>query len=280
MELKKRLSINILIRAYYDAQKTRIALDGQIGTKKDGSLKKNTPDRELQLLAYLLEERERVYEREKNLEKIISKQIKGYTDKKTKEKFLPHPLWENFLKDIKGVGPIISAVIITEFNIYEAPTASNLVSFAGLATGLVNGKKWNKKKKEIIITSDMIPRDKKTKGYLCPYNQFLKAKLIGVLGSSFIIQKSSYSKIYYDTKHRLESKDWGIASKNPVNKKRPKAGHQHNAAIRKMVKIFLQDLYAAWRKIEELPVREPYKEEYQNKVHNERAMTNEKSNQI
>lgn len=42
----------------------------------------------------------------------------------------------------------------------KAPTVSNLWSFAGLAPG----------------------KDRKIKGQKCPFNQFLRAKLCGVLG--------------------------------------------------------------------------------------------------
>ena len=156
-----------------------------------------------------------------------------------------HPLWKHFLKDVKGCGEGIAAVIITEFDINKAPAVSNLWSFAGLAPG----------------------KDRKVKGKKCPFNQFLRAKLCGVLGSSFLKCNSPYRLFYDNKKHRLESMDWGTASKNPTDPKRPKAGHQHKAATRYMVKMFLKDLYVAWRTLEGLPVRKPYEEEYLGKGH-------------
>ena len=47
--------------------------------------------------------------------------------------------------------------------------------------------------------------------------------------------------------------------------------HRHKAAIRKMIKEFLKDLYVAWREIEGLPIRKPYEEEYLDKVHHKAA---------
>ena len=38
--------------------------------------------------------------------------------------------------------------------------------------------------------------------------------------------------------------------------------HINMAAQRYMMKMFLQDLYGVWRKLEGLPVREPYQKEY------------------
>lgn len=221
-------SIKILVRTYYDYQNERISMDGRLGIKKDETIKEGVPPRDEKLLTFLKARRDEILGFEKGLEKEIALAIKD------------HSLWKSFLSDVKGCGTSMAAVIISEFDIHKAPTVSNLWSFAGLAPG----------------------KDRKEKGKKCPYNQFLRAKLIGVLGSSFLKSNSPYRKFYDDMKHRLESADWGTESKNPVNKNRKKAGHQHKAAMRYMVKMFLKDLYVAWRTIEELPVRAPYQEEY------------------
>ena len=172
---------------------------------------------------------------EETIEKMLAKEIHE------------HPLWKTFLFHVKGVGESIAAVIISEFDINKAPTVSNLWSFAGLAPG----------------------KDRKVKGQKCPYNQFLRAKLCGVLGSSFLKCNSPYREFYDNMKNRLEAKDWGMLSKHPTDKKRPKAGHQHKAANRYMIKMFLRDLYVAWRTIEGLEVRKPYQEEYLGHKHGE-----------
>jgi hypothetical protein len=43
--------------------------------------------------------------------------------------------------------------------------------------------------------------------------------------------------------------------------------HRDRAARRKMIKFFLADLYARWRLLEGLHVREPYAVEYLNRRH-------------
>lgn len=84
------------------------------------------------------------------------------------------------------------------------------------------------------------------------FNPFLKTKLIGVLAPSFIkLSNPIYAPIYRGYKHRLES--------NPAHQEKSK-GHRDNMAKRYMIKIFLIDLYKAWRTIEGLPVTPPYHE--------------------
>lgn len=233
MNDKIKQSLQILTRAYYDCQNDRIALDGQIGRKKNGELKKGVPDRDETLLLYLMSRRADLEKMETALMKELAKEIH-----KTE-------LWKEFLVNVKGCGEAMAAVIITQFDINKALTVSNMWSFAGLAPG----------------------KDRRVKGQKCCFNQFLRAKLCGVLGSGFLKANSPYREYYDNMKHRLESADWGTLSKNPTDKNRPKAGHQHKAATRYMVKMFIKDLYVAWRTLEGLPVREPYQEEYLNKRH-------------
>ncbi len=233
MEDARRNSIKTLTRVYYDYQRERINLDGRLGLTKDGETKKKAPERDMDMLTMILARREEVFAMEEDYAKSLAKEIHE------------HPLWKTFLSEVKGVGESIAAVIISEFDIHKAPTVSNLWSFAGLAPG----------------------KDKKTKGQKCPFNQFLRAKLCGVLGSSFLKCRSPYREYYDNMKNRLESIDWGMLSKHPTDKKRPKAGHQHKAANRYMIKMFLRDLYVAWRTLEGLEVREPYQEEYLGKKH-------------
>jgi len=91
------------------------------------------------------------------------------------------------------------------------------------------------------------------------FNPFLKTKLIGVLGSSFLkVKDSPYKTAYYNYKHRLESEE---------KYKDDTKGHRHNMAIRYAVKLFLADLYTAWRPLEGLPVAPTYHEGKLGHVH-------------
>ena len=104
------------------------------------------------------------------------------------------------------------------------------------------------------------------------FNPFLKTKLVGVLGSSFIKQMDSpYRKIYDDYKHRLESHArYGVHNdevKDDQGNKVASKGRRHNMATRYMVKMFLIDLYTYWRALEGLPVSKPYGEDKLGKTH-------------
>jgi hypothetical protein len=245
-------SLRILTRAFYDYQHERMALDGQLGMTKAGDAKKGRPDRDAALLMVLLQRRDSILELEGQMEKEVGKLIRK------------HPLWVAWLRDVKGVGEMMAAVILTQFDIHKATTVSKMWQFSGMNPGQVHGKVWKKRAGERVMeaTETMVRGDKKQAGFVCPFNAFLKTKLLGVLGGSFLRSSSPYRTYYDDYKHRLESKDWGVASKNPTDKDRPKAGHQHKAANRYMVKAFLRDLYVAWRTLEGLEVRPPYQEEY------------------
>lgn len=82
------------------------------------------------------------------------------------------------------------------------------------------------------------------------YNPFLKTKLMGVLADSFIkCPGSKYEQIYRGYRARLDN--------SPRHYGKTDA-HKHMMAKRYAIKMFLSDLWIAWRTIEGLPVSEPY----------------------
>jgi hypothetical protein len=251
-------SIKVVTRAFYDAQDDRLKIDGRLGQKKNGEIKKNIPERDKDYLHEIYDRRQDLYAYELEMER------------KLKESVQEQPIWHYFLKHVTGCGETMAAVIISEIDIHKAETVSKIWQYAGLNSGMVQGKTAKGKgiDRKVTVHKDLIRGDKLTQGFLSPYNQFLKAKMVGTLAGCMIRAQSEYAlKFYYPYKHRLECMDWGKVSKNPTDPKRPKAGHQDKAAKRYMIKMFIKDLYVAWRTLEELPVRVPYAEEYLNKVH-------------
>ncbi len=248
-------SIKILARAYYDYQSERIRIEGQMGIKKSGELKKGVPVRDEALLLFL-------HKRHSDLKGILNT-----LEKQLKKEVKHHPVWKLYLKEVTGCGETMAAVILTQFDINKAETVSKMWQFSGMNPGMVYGKKKDDDG-NIVVTDHLVRGDHKTHGYLCPYNAFLKTKLLGVLGSSFLKSKSSFAKFYYDEKLRLENSEVVTreVSKGGKEKMIPwnetKLNHRHLAAMRKMVKEFLKDLYDNWRTIAGLPVREPYAVEY------------------
>jgi len=151
----------------------------------------------------------------------------------TKQLVQGFPIWEAFLKNVPGVGPIIAGYLVSYLDPHRAPYPSSFWHYAGLH--VVDGK---------------APR--KQRGQKCAWNHRLRAKLLGVLGDQFVKRPGTkYGQIYRDYKHRLENHPkWQKTSKM----------HRHRAAVRYAVKIFLRDLWVAWRKVEGLPVVPDYAE--------------------
>lgn len=254
------------------------------------------------------------------------------------------PIYDNFLKDVDGLGVAMAAVIISEIDIRKSQYASSIWKYAGLDTVTVGSYMGDDGKVKYISPTDLEElyqiyghdaneiyyRDKKvevvqvgrsrqshclelreyvdSEGELkyrrsITFNHFLKTKVLGVLGASFlksgkafvdgkrcgaarrlemavksgfdakmfseesvqqeadlflrdhghevIIQPSTYGKVYYDYKNRLEN------MREHQNKTR---AHRHNMAIRYAVKRFFVDLYTKWRTLEGLPVATEYSE--------------------
>lgn len=161
-----------------------------------------------------------------------------------------HPIYTEWLVNVHGCGPKMSGVIVSEIDIHKAKYPSSLHAYAGLDVG-PDGRGRSRRKEHLV---DVEYTDKKGEKQIkkgITFNPFLKTKLVGVLASSFIRcgEKSEYRLIYDAYKHRL---------KNHKKYKDASDGHRHNMAQRYMIKMFLIDLYEAWRKLEGLPVSEPY----------------------
>ena len=166
-----------------------------------------------------------------------------------------HPLWIDFLSKVRGCGPLMSGVIISELDPYKAKYPSSFWKYAGLDVVRVEDKDGNmieegrgRKAGHLVnkVYKDSDGNETKTRGIT--YNAFLKSKLVGVLATSFLRSKSPYSEIYYNYKSRLNNTpNLDISDK-----------HKHNRALRYMIKQFLVDLWVAWRELEGLDTPEPY----------------------
>jgi hypothetical protein len=160
-----------------------------------------------------------------------------------------HRIYVHWLKNVKGCGPAMSAVIISEINIEKARHPSSIWKYAGL--DVAEDGKGRSRLAYHLVSKTYSKADGTTvdtKGIT--FNPFLKTKLF-VLAGSFLKSQSPYKQIYDDYKHRLEHRpDWSERTKL----------HRHNAAQRYMIKMFLIDLYREWRTLEGLPVSVPYHE--------------------
>lgn len=160
------------------------------------------------------------------------------------------PIYTGWLRDIVGVGPTMAAVIISEFDISKARYPSSLWAYSGLDVG-PDGR-GRSRRKEHLVKREYVDKDGEVKERdSITFNPFLKTKLMGVLAGSFLRCKSPYADIYRQYRHRLET--------DPAKAEWSK-GRSNEAAKRYMVKMFLCDLYNAWRPIEGLSVAPTYQE--------------------
>ncbi len=242
-----RNSIRTLIRTRDDFQAMRKRMDNRIGRKADGSNQKIADNREFteKDSALFGDSADMARERERAIERRIKKLLEEV------------PIYVEFLSKVKGCGTVSAAWIISEYDIHIATTVSKLWQYTGLNPAMVRGKK--RVGDSIVPTDTLVRGDKLTAGFISPFNRRLRTALIGVMADSFIKQQNTYAlDFYYPYKERLQN--------HPEWKDRAKA-HLDRAAKRYMIKMFLRDLYVAWRTLEGLEVRKPYQEEYLGHTH-------------
>lgn len=297
-------AIRMMVRLREDFQAMRKRMDNRIGRKADGT-EQNIEEREfipedlIMFAGFADVAKSQEMEIEKNLKSMLKR----------------FPVYNKWMKDVKGVGPIAAGWILGEFDIHEATTVSKMWQFAGLNPSMVEGKKRIENEDgtfSYIPTGKMIRGDKMTPGFVAPFNKRLRTALVGVLADGFIKAgfnwtacteeqfnqlpeeyrsrreknkikdvpcqlsfSSPYTKLYFNYKQRLEHSEnqtTAISKKGAdpasIKWKDCSKGHRDRAAKRYMIKMFLKDLYAEWRKIEGLPVREPYQDEYLGHKHN------------
>lgn len=169
-----------------------------------------------------------------------------------------YSIYTEFLQGVKGIGPAMAGVIISEIDIHKAKYPSSIWMYAGLDVA-EDGRGRSRRSEHLV---DVEYKDKngeiKTRRSIT-FNPFLKTKLMGVLGASFLrAGENPYSTVYYDYKNRLDNRE---------DLKEESKGHRHNMATRYMIKMFLIDLYIAWRSLEGLPVAETYQERFLDHKH-------------
>ena len=145
----------------------------------------------------------------------------------------------------------MAGVVVSEIDIAKAKYPSSLWKYAGLDVA-EDGAGRSRKSEHLIDVDYVNKKGEPAQRKSLTFNPFLKTKLIGVLASSFLrAGDNKYSQIYRGYKHRLESR---------LDLKEESKGRRHNMANRYMIKMFLVDLYLAWRKLEGLPVSPTYDE--------------------
>jgi len=304
MENPVQSNLKVLVRGAYDLQKIRIQMGNRIimnwklrlGMKP--TAKEDTIDKKgQQLLAKIRNSYDKLMDKVKTFprqstfkgdEVILNYTeiclVHSYVQMEESEKghfskmgnvLAEFKVFSDFLRGVRGIGPAMAGVIVSEIDIHKSTYPSSLWAYAGL--DVAPDGAGRSRRKEHLVNCEYENKDGKQairKGIT--FNPFLKSKLIGVLGPSFlrsgakkkenkddptVYRDGTYAKVYEGYKHRLESME---------EHKEKSKGHRHNMAIRYMVKIFLVDLHMAWREIEGLTVSTSYAEGKLGTKHTER----------
>jgi hypothetical protein len=128
-------------------------------------------------------------------------------------------IWNEWLGKVKGVGPAMGGVIISEIDIHKARHASCIWKYAGL--DVANDGRGRGRYKEHLVKREYTTKDGKTElRDSVTFHPFLKTKLCGVLAGSFLRSKAPYSEIYRNEKHRLENHvKYGTANDKVLDEK-------------------------------------------------------------
>lgn len=147
-----------------------------------------------------------------------------------------HPLRIRFFNRIQGIGPIFSSALIAWLSpISRFSNISKLWKYCGLAPG-----------------------QKRKRGRKLDYNPHLKTLMWKIAGS---FEKQKPEKSYYRRVYQAKKKEYLERAdlKRAIEKKVKGARlHVRLMAMRYASKRFLADMWLFWRRLEGLPVTEPY----------------------
>lgn len=273
-KLTRRLRFAVMF--LYDVQKLRIS-----ASNRDNASAAKSDEAKATVAA--LEDSDRAYLR---MTSAVLKATEAEGDHQLTAILKQLPIWNTWLKDQRGVGPRLGAIMLAYLDPYKAETVSGFWKYAGLAVA-DDGKAMSRKR-----------------GEKCGYNPWLKSKLIKNLGDCLLKaggkakgDPGPWVKMYQDERHRqqnkivtvcqccngtgkADSKDEGNYDDETLKTKRKLVkcwncdgtggpapvgnsdAHRHQRAVRKACKALLQELFLRWREIEGLPVRPPYAAEY------------------
>lgn len=171
------------------------------------------------------------------------------------------PLYTEYLMHVKGCGPAMSAILISEIDLRISKYPSSIWKYVGL--DVAPDGKGRSKRKEHLVEKEYVAKDGTVKTKMgITFNPLVKAKFAGVLASSFLRLRAPHSDHYYNYRNRLEN--------HPEHKDKTDM-HKHKMACRYMIKQFFIDYYTNGRRILGLEVFRPYHEAKLGIVHGKRT---------
>jgi len=154
------------------------------------------------------------------------------------------PIYNHFLKNVFGVGPVVAAYLVSEIDIHRAVKSSALRRFCGLA--VINGR-----------------LERRAKGVKSAYSSELRTRIFQAFDSMWKNRTkgqgrmTKYLEIWVNAKHRKLQMATDGKINNGVRDVSAK-GYSHSYGWHKAADIFLEDLYTIWRALEGLDVWPSY----------------------
>lgn len=133
-----------------------------------------------------------------------------------------HPVWVHFLSDVPGCTLEHASVLFDRIDIKRARYPSALWRLTGFAP----------------------PGEERELGH----DPVLKDTLVDMMSETLEFH-GKYAGIYDESMAKMARRSMYLSRQ-----------HQHNRAFRYTIKMFLVDLYVAWRTAEWLPLSEPWQE--------------------
>jgi hypothetical protein len=190
------------------------------------------------------------------------------------------PIYQQYLRHQRGIGPALAAVLISRLDPHKARHPSSFWKFTGLDVG-PDGRGRSRSEAHLVDREYVDKNGEVKTRRSITFDPWLKAKLLGVLATSFLRLSSPWTEQYRNYKHRIETDPNRRKATSEQWKKAFRAKEDvsdwwtpkriHNAAARYMVKIFLADLWKHWRALEGLPVTPTYEEARRGYGHGQEA---------
>lgn len=193
--------------------------------------KRGTDDIDKKTIDFLNQQSEITTRELKEIDKRIVKHLK----------LMEHPVIKSAL-GVKGIGPVTVAYMLVYIDIEKAEYAGNLWSYVGMV------KPSHERYQKTVAGGG---------------NKTLRTVLY-TMADSMIKTRSPYRDVYDREKSKLEKSEKLVISRNTQGKqiecmwKDAKPSHRHGAGIRKIIKHFLADWWFVYRKLEGLPIAQPY----------------------
>ena len=169
------------------------------------------------------------------------------------------PIYNEFLANVPGCGPMMSSIIISTIDIHKTVHVSSIWRYAGIDvwTNPDTGEQVARNNhSEQLIDREYISKDGKVETKKSTtYNPAFRTKMLGVLGDSFVKHKGKYRDIYDQGRVKYSMREgW-------------KPARIHRAAIRYTIKEFLRDLWNKWRELEGYPPELDWYETQRQRAH-------------